>query len=63
MAASPQDGTATKSPHPPFSQEHGIHVSEADTKDLKILSRSDIGFAILYGILFLWGLLLTLLAI
>ena len=40
-----------------------IHVSEADTRDLTILARSDIVFAVLYGILFVWGLVLTLLSI
>lgn len=40
-----------------------IRVDESDTRDLRILYRSDIVFALLYGFLFLWGVLLTLLAI
>lgn len=40
-----------------------LQVLESDIKDLKILAKSDIFFAVLYGVLFLWGLTLTLLAI
>jgi len=40
-----------------------IHVSESDTRDLSILDRSDIAFAILYGALFIWGIVLTLISI
>ncbi|UCF04041.1 MAG: hypothetical protein JSV33_08785 [bacterium] len=40
-----------------------IHVSESDIKDLKILDRSDFVFAILYSVLFIWGLVLTLVSI
>ena len=40
-----------------------IHVAESDIRDLKILDRSDLIFAVLYGVLFVWGLVLTLLAI
>ena len=40
-----------------------IRVSEADTKNLTMLSRSDIFFAILYSLLFIWGLVLTLISI
>jgi hypothetical protein len=40
-----------------------IHVAESDIRDLKILDRSDIVFAVLYGVLFIWGLVLTLLSI
>jgi hypothetical protein len=40
-----------------------IHVPESDTRDLKLLDRSDILFAFLYGVLFIWGLYFTLIAI
>lgn len=40
-----------------------IHVPESDTKDLTLLDRSDIVFAILYGGLFVWGLVFTLISI
>jgi hypothetical protein len=40
-----------------------IRVPESDTKDLKLYDRSDVIFAILYSILFLWGLILTLIAL
>ncbi len=40
-----------------------IHVSESDIKNLKIIDRSDFIFSILYSVLFIWGLILTLLSI
>jgi hypothetical protein len=40
-----------------------IRVLESDTKNLKLFSRSDFAFAIFYGVLFLWGLILTLISI
>jgi len=40
-----------------------IHVPEADTKDLRLLDRSDIVFAVLYAALFVWGLVLTIISI
>jgi hypothetical protein len=40
-----------------------IRVLESDTKDLTLFYRSDIAFAILYGVLFLWGLILTLISV
>jgi hypothetical protein len=40
-----------------------IRVLESDTKNLTLFDRSDIAFAILYGVLFLWGLILTLVSI
>jgi hypothetical protein len=40
-----------------------IHVPESDTRDLKLLDRSDILFAILYSTLFIWGLCFTLISI
>ncbi len=40
-----------------------IYVPEAETKDLTLLDRSDIAFAIFYGGLFIWGLVFTLLSI
>ena len=40
-----------------------IHVSESDIKDLNILDKSDFVFALLYGLLFVWGLVLTLVSI
>jgi hypothetical protein len=40
-----------------------IHVPESDTKDLTLLDRSDIVFAVLYGGLFVWGLVFTLISI
>lgn len=40
-----------------------LRVLESETKDLKLFDRSDLAFAILYGVLFLWGLVLTLIAI
>ncbi len=47
----------------PEEEKIEIHVSESDTKGLTLLDRSDIGFAILYGGLFLWGLVFTLISI
>ena len=40
-----------------------IHVRESDAKDLMLLDRSDLLFAVIYGVLFLWGLCFTLIAI
>jgi hypothetical protein len=40
-----------------------IRVLESDTRNLMLIDRSDIAFAILYGVLFLWGLILTLVSI
>ena len=40
-----------------------IRVLDSDTKDLTLFSRSDIAFAVLYSVLFLWGLILTLVSI
>ena len=40
-----------------------LQVPETEIKNLQILTKSDLVFAILYGSLFLWGLILTLLAI
>ena len=40
-----------------------IRVLESDTKNLTLFSRSDFAFAILYSVLFLWGLILTLISI
>ena len=40
-----------------------IRVLESDTHDLTLFDRSDVAFAVLYGVLFLWGLILTLISI
>jgi hypothetical protein len=40
-----------------------IHVSESDTRDLRLLDPSDIVFAILYSVLFVWGLCFTIASI
>ena len=40
-----------------------IRVLESDTKDLTLFSRSDLAFAVLYSVLFLWGLVLTLISL
>jgi hypothetical protein len=40
-----------------------IKISDSDCKDLRILYRSDIVFAVIYGVLFVWGVVLTLLSI
>ncbi len=40
-----------------------IRVLESDTKDLTLFSRSDLAFAVLYGVLFFWGLVLTLVSL
>jgi hypothetical protein len=40
-----------------------LRVPEADTRDLTLLDRSDVSFAMLYGSLFLWGLIMTLAAL
>lgn len=40
-----------------------LNVPESEIKNLQILTKADLIFAILYGFLFLWGLILTLLAI
>jgi hypothetical protein len=40
-----------------------IRVLESDTEKLTLFDRSDITFAILYSVLFLWGLILTLVSI
>lgn len=40
-----------------------IHVPESDFKGLTVIDRSDVAFAIIYGVLFLWGLALTLISI
>jgi len=37
-----------------------IHVPDSETRDLKLLDRSDVLFAVLYGTLFIWGLGFTL---
>jgi len=40
-----------------------IRIEERDYKDLRALDRSDLAFALFYGSLLVWGVLLTLLAI
>ena len=40
-----------------------IRVLESDTKNLQLFDRSDLVFAVFYGVLFLWGLILTLISI
>ena len=40
-----------------------IRVLESDTKDLMLFHRSDMAFALLYSVLFLWGLILTLVSL
>ncbi len=47
--------------HPKEAVE--LRVLESDTKGLTLFSRSDLVFALLYGVLFLWGLVLTLISI
>ena len=55
------DARDEKTPREKKGEE--IHVSESDTKDLKIIDRSDFIFSILYAILFIWGLVLTLISL
>jgi hypothetical protein len=47
------------------SKDEGLElrVLESDTKDLRLFDRSDLVFAVFYGVLFLWGLILTLISI
>jgi hypothetical protein len=45
------------------SERIEIHVPESDTRELKLLDRSDIIFAVIYGILFFWGLIFTLITL
>lgn len=45
------------------SRVEEIEVSDSDCRDLRILDRSDVVFAVIYGVLFLWGVVLTLLSI
>ena len=40
-----------------------IGVLESDCRDLTFFDRSDVVFAVLYGIFFLWGLAMTLISI
>jgi len=40
-----------------------IRVAESDSRNLSLLYRSDILFAILYGALFIWGFCFTLASI
>ena len=40
-----------------------IRVLESDTKDLTLFNRSDLAFAVLYSVLFFWGLVLTLISL
>lgn len=40
-----------------------LRVLDSDTKELTLFDRSDLVFALLYSILFLWGLVLTLISI
>jgi hypothetical protein len=40
-----------------------LRVPETQTRDLTLLDRSDVVFAVLYGSLFLWGLIMTLAAL
>lgn len=40
-----------------------IRVLDSDTKDLTLFHRSDLAFALLYSVLFLWGLILTLISL
>ena len=49
----------------PSSKDEGLElrVLESDTKNLRLFDRSDLVFAIFYGVLFLWGLVLTLISI
>ncbi len=52
-------GGDTAKPREPIE----LRVLESETKDLTLFSRSDLVFALLYGFLFLWGLVLTLISI
>jgi hypothetical protein len=40
-----------------------IQVLQSDSRDLSLFDRSDLFFAVLYGVLFLWGLVLTLISL
>jgi hypothetical protein len=40
-----------------------LRVLESETKDLTLFNRSDLVFAVLYSVLFLWGLIMTLASI
>ena len=40
-----------------------IQVLESDCRDLTFFDRTDVIFAVLYGIFFIWGLVLTLISI
>lgn len=40
-----------------------LRVLESETRDLTLFDRSDLVFALLYSVLFLWGLILTLISI
>ena len=47
--------------HP--KEDFELRVLDSDTKELTLFDRSDLVFALLYSILFLWGLVLTLISI
>jgi len=40
-----------------------IQVLDSDCRNLTFLDRADVIFAVLYGIFFIWGLVLTLISI
>jgi hypothetical protein len=40
-----------------------IFVQESDARDLTLLDSSDLLFAVLYGVLLIWGLCFTLISI
>ena len=44
-------------------EDFELRVLDSDTKGLTLFDRSDLAFALLYSILFLWGLVLTLISI
>ncbi len=50
-------------PDGPDGESIEIRIEERDYKDLRVLDRSDLAFAVFYGSLLVWGVLLTLLAI
>lgn len=52
----------TGKPNGEDSEPIELRIREDDYRDLRILDRSDIGFAALYGVLLVWGMVLTLLA-
>ncbi len=45
------------------AEDSTLRVDESDIKNLTLLSKSDLAFAVMYGLLFVVGLILTIISV